>query len=263
MAFRADHPFDDRPTAMTPAPSRLAMTAMDLYNALPSNGKPKLTEFTVLASVIASVRTNISSSDATDLFVISLATGTKCIGNEYGNKEGNMLHDSHAEILARRALVHFLLTSLLMLQKDRTLLSNPYFPLTESNSKSAAGTAVATATSTPLLQIKDSWKFHLYISDSPCGDASIYNLINGESNFTGAKIRTAAAASTSCCHGSIDSSSQSSSSGASASNREQGDQQIGAVRTKSGRSNILAERQTLSLSCSDKICRWLHTGIQG
>lgn len=42
--------------------------------------------------------------------VVSLATGTKSIPRSCMNEEGYVLNDCHAEILARRALLKYLLS---------------------------------------------------------------------------------------------------------------------------------------------------------
>ena len=87
-----------------------------------------------------------------------------------------------------------------------------------------------------IFKIKSSWSFYIYISDNPCGDCSIYHTTNGV-NFTGAKLLNNA--------------------------KEESDQIIGLLRTKSGRSDLKDSQRTSSLSCSDKICRWLSLGLQG
>ena len=40
--------------------------------------------------------------------VVCVTTGTKCVGSEHLEATGEVLVDCHAEILARRCLVHFL-----------------------------------------------------------------------------------------------------------------------------------------------------------
>lgn len=44
--------------------------------------------------------------------VIVLSSGTKCINGEYINDQGLAVNDCHAEIVARRAFIHFLYSQL-------------------------------------------------------------------------------------------------------------------------------------------------------
>jgi hypothetical protein len=47
--------------------------------------------------------------------VVSLATGTKCIGGEYISLQGLSVNDSHAEVLARRGFLRFLFSELALI----------------------------------------------------------------------------------------------------------------------------------------------------
>lgn len=40
--------------------------------------------------------------------VVAIGTGTKCFSDKYKDQNGTILHDMHAEVLARRSFIRFL-----------------------------------------------------------------------------------------------------------------------------------------------------------
>ena len=84
----------------------IAKAALDHYHHdLPNKGKPReKDEWTVYAAIIATLR---NSDDEDTAVVISSATGTKCTAVKSETSQW-ILHDSHAEVLARRGLVRVL-----------------------------------------------------------------------------------------------------------------------------------------------------------
>eukprot|EP01040_Poterioochromonas_malhamensis_P014998 gene14998-16700_t len=240
----------------------LVKEVLELYqNELSQNGKPQnIEEFTVLAAIIAKIDPVDSGKVGTDngsdsIFkVVSLATGTKCVGEELIDKQGHIIHDSHAEVIARRGFLRYLLELLLLLETTPSLENELLCPLMRKNPESLKEG----------YKIKHNWLFYLYISDSPCGDACIYPSISGEMCFTGAKL-AAMIEDRSCPH--YDSASSKALGSIEISQKDNGlivekDQQlVGPARTKSSRSDT--QHPTNSMSCSDKICRWLHLGLQG
>ena len=97
--------------------------------------------------------------------VVALGSGCRCSSTPTANTDGQNLHDLHAVVIARRALIKFLYQQ----------VENAY-----SNSDSmfvVAGNK---------LQLHHSLSLHLYVSSVPCGDASILEAVNpatGQNNL--------------------------------------------------------------------------------
>jgi hypothetical protein len=132
------------------------------------------------------------------------------------------LRDSHAEVLARRAFRLALISEL----KGQT-------------NRSTVPALLVKKTGAELHSLRDNVTLHLFVSESPCGDASIYECADDEKvNFTGAKL-------------------------AAASDIREADQAVGTLRLKSGRSNLPATHRSTCHCCSDKILRWSTLGVSG
>ena len=209
----------------------IAQVVIDLFNNLPNSVKPNQNEFTVIAGIVLT-ENNINPQ------VISIASGTKCISNAHDKCNGCILSDSHAEVLAKRGLTRYLLKEVLY------LLKNPlYSSILEIDSTKSVIS----------YKLKLEYKFHLVISDNPCGDCSIYERNNNEILFTGAKI--------------VNSKNESNKSTELNDLTEdiirEDVQTLGILRTKSGKSTINLKDRSTSMSCSDKICRWIYLGLLG
>lgn len=80
------------------APHEIAALVHSHYISL--NFKPPQNQFTILAAFILLNKSNSAK-------VISLGTGSKCLAASKLQSGGDLVHDSHAEILARRGAVRF------------------------------------------------------------------------------------------------------------------------------------------------------------
>jgi hypothetical protein len=244
----------------TSFPEKIAKCALDHYHKKLDKGKPKdETEWTVYAAIIASLRDydDDDNSNSGIMWVVSCATGTKCTTLR---KEGCIVHDCHAEVLSRRGLVRVL--QLEMIQSSKQLKE-----ATDDSSKKAPNSSSrhlleTTVNDTTKFQLRKDLQLHLYISDSPCGDGSIYSLEDTEDNegvqYTGAKVivsQDTGVDSITCGghHQLLD--------GTHVAREEV--QMLGKLRTKSGRSNLPAHLRSTSMSCSDKIVQWSILGLQG
>ncbi|XP_059178056.1 tRNA-specific adenosine deaminase 1-like isoform X2 [Physella acuta] len=87
----------------------IASAVFNAYKKLPKKGKPQqMKEWTLLSGVVMRVTDN----SGVELKTVSLGTGSKCIGKSKMSPKGDVLNDSHAEVLARRAFLRFLYNEL-------------------------------------------------------------------------------------------------------------------------------------------------------
>ncbi|XP_062618389.1 tRNA-specific adenosine deaminase 1-like [Saccostrea cucullata] len=120
------------------------------YQSLPKKGKPqKEKEWTLLSCIVITKNK--------EMRVVSLGTGTKCIGKSKLSPNGDTVNDSHGEILARRAFLRYL-----------------YAELTEAYSGRKSDIFTAPDMTSNKCGLKSGVHFHLFSSHTPCGDASIF-----------------------------------------------------------------------------------------
>lgn len=101
----------------------------------------------------------------------------KCLPKEkIPRAAGTVLHDWHAEILAIRALNHFLLQECLLLELSPEL-SSPFVRRRENNETSHVGGLQP-------FTIRENVKIHMYSSEAPCGDASMEFVMDAQIDST-------------------------------------------------------------------------------
>ncbi|XP_078687887.1 tRNA-specific adenosine deaminase 1-like [Branchiostoma floridae x Branchiostoma belcheri] len=130
---------------------RLAALSFEHYvKRLPKKGKPvEGREWSLMAAVLKQDKNG-------SLEVVAMGTGSKCIGRSKMRLEGDVIHDSHAEVIARRAFLRYLYHQLQVAYRGQ-------------------GSAVFTAPGADCrCGLKAGVSFHLFTSHTPCGDASIF-----------------------------------------------------------------------------------------
>nr|XP_004659551.2 tRNA-specific adenosine deaminase 1 isoform X2 [Jaculus jaculus] len=136
---------------------------------LPKRGKPERNrEWTLLAAVVKIQSPADQACDTLDKpvrvtkEVVSMGTGTKCIGQSKMRKSGDVLNDSHAETIARRSFQRYLLSQLhaAVSLKDDSI----FVPGIQSG----------------LWRLRPDLSFVFFSSHTPCGDASIIPMLELE-----------------------------------------------------------------------------------
>lgn len=247
---------------------KIASLAISTYlNKLPPRGAKPGTksnghlEWTVLAAFILSFPSPASPSGR-DYALISLATGLKCLPYTLLPPNGDVLHDQHAEVLARRGARLWLLNRLHSEVNTGEEGGPKLFEKVEDGERR---------------KLSQEVQVHLYVSTLPCGDASnkllefqraAQDQVAGkegaltlaellELHTTDSGLCRNAATGATGGEGSVVRGRASSSHLSSSSNSV-----TGSLRTKPGRPD---SPPSIAMSCSDKIALWNapEIGIQG
>lgn len=276
---------------------RVASCLLEAYDGLPKRGKPQGKEWTVLAGLVivwndnddqrtvASTSTSsgsLSSSQAnleeeswesmncegTNFEVLALATGNRCVGLSSMSRDGTVVNDCHAEALVRRCLKHIIYSDIKRaLNSDSCSAEKGKLRVLELVGTEPEDHMVASSSShsRSRLRMRKNASLHLCITETPCGDASIYDAPSQESGYskmwTGAKPTAKEDALKEGLW--MAQSSTSPSRGSEPIRNRERHQCIGCLRTKSARSDTLTANRTLSMSCSDKIATWGMLGMEG
>ncbi|KAJ8976874.1 hypothetical protein NQ317_001198 [Molorchus minor] len=200
--------------------NRIADLCLNHFKTLPKSGKPKQSEWTILSCIV------LEFED--DLNVVALGTGSKCIGKNKMSPSGDILNDSHAEVICRRSFLRYLYEKGLGFIFFTTHVpcgDAAIFPKQnlEDFGNIIGGTSKSAGT-------EDEYEV-------PSKKVKVEE--DGDIFRTGAK----------CLAEDIEQDLKLGGGGYHV---------LGAVRTKPGRGD-----PTLSVSCSDKFAKWCHLGLQG
>lgn len=198
--------------------------------------------------------------------VVSLATGTKCCGAGDVRIDGLVVCDCHAEVLARRALKRTLLLEVTAHHAQCSTRGSCalHEPLLLCSAGVGAGASGGASAALPLtLRFRPDLSLHLYISDSPCGDAHVYADEGADAPSGGPYCRRTGAKAV---VGALSSDAPSGDATAAAASTDAATPCSGTTwqpRTKSGRSDLPPHKLTRSMCCSDKVARWCGVGVGG
>lgn len=136
-----------------PDADRLAKICYQTFESISKTGKPIVEkEWTVLSCIV-------KYEHATkDLEVVSLGTGTRCIGRSLMSNLGDKLNDSHAEVMCRRGFLLYLYNEI-----TKSIESSETSIFSFNNVKKK-------------FEISINISFHFFTTFAPCGDASIFNI---------------------------------------------------------------------------------------
>ena len=202
---------------------------LNTFNTIGKSGKPAKDQFTVLAGLVVSDQ------------VVALGTGLSCRNHLQLSDQGDIVNDCHAEVLCIRSFRAFLYHQMFAAIKSEN-------SILEWNPSAAY----------PFRLVK-GLELDLYISQAPCGDASMNiledrqseqeifdnrnNVLNAQNmNNSVNQLLPNENISGIVYRGRMDYSIR------------------GVARTKPGRIDSIP---TLSMSCSDKILLWSMIGVSG
>ncbi|XP_073911729.1 tRNA-specific adenosine deaminase 1 isoform X2 [Castor canadensis] len=160
--------------ALAPAPTmwtadEIAQLCYEHYAIrLPKQGKPEPNRQWTLLAAVVKIQFSDQACDIPDKpvqvtkEVVSMGTGTKCIGQSKMRKSGDILNDSHAEVIARRSFQRYLTHQLHL---AATLKEDSIF---------------VPGSQRGLWKLRPDFSFVFFSSHTPCGDASIIPMLEFE-----------------------------------------------------------------------------------
>ncbi|KAH3720309.1 hypothetical protein DPMN_063206 [Dreissena polymorpha] len=162
--------------------------------------------------------------------VVSLGTGNRCVHGNKITEDGTVLHDSHAEILAKRGFKRYLYA---------LLVHDPLCLLNKGEDEK--------------FRFKPHITFHLYISVAPCGDGALFVPSDGTSG-NGCRGDE---------HNPIFNKPQT--QALMRAKQENGEGTVPIMVDEVGQTydGIVHGGRLRIMSCSDKICMWNVVGLQG
>ncbi|KAF8769316.1 hypothetical protein HU200_006832 [Digitaria exilis] len=143
MLPSAPAPPHEGAAAPSPWAEAASSAALRHYRSLPKKGKPQGRESTVLAAFLLS-----TPQDPHSPAVLSMGTGTKCLGASRLSARGDLVHDAHAEVIARRALLRLIYSEI---------------------SRGAPPEWLVASGDGGRWRLRDGYCLHLYITQLPCG----------------------------------------------------------------------------------------------
>jgi hypothetical protein len=239
------------------------LLVIDKFNSLPKKYKPQPTQFTVIAGAVyrdkvVALATGVKVNSPTRTGTVnsltrapgSLGAGTSPTDST-GAGTSFELHDLHAEVLLRRALVQICLAdciSILNGKPEDTIIVTS-LPVDSPRAD------VPPVDTMDIPEGKGTFNLHWVISQAPCGDASMEMIDSTQSHQQSynnqLKRRNYLNSHNSdgidntigrVKRGRLDYSA------------------LGIARTKPGRMDA---PMCLSMSCSDKLLKWLNLGLEG
>uniref|UniRef100_UPI003AAEA171 tRNA-specific adenosine deaminase 1 n=1 Tax=Centroberyx gerrardi TaxID=166262 RepID=UPI003AAEA171 len=140
----------------------IAKLCYERFHELPRRGKPEPgREWTLLAAVVK--LTQHVNTGKVEKEVVSLGTGTKCIGHTAMSSNGDVLNDSHAEVIARRGCIRYLTQEL-----NRAVCGQHSLVFCQADQQGK-------------WRLQPGVSFLFFTSHTPCGDASIIPMTNSQS----------------------------------------------------------------------------------
>ncbi|CAG0915808.1 unnamed protein product [Notodromas monacha] len=242
-------------------PAVIARLCCDLYSKLPKKGKPTKDQWTVLSAIVE------IDHELPRNRVVALGTGTKCLGLSQVVLNGTSVSDSHAEVVTRRAFILYLMDQMKMPRGESVF---------ERDGEDGS------------FSLKSNIEYVFFSTCSPCGDAAIIHKNSGgdEKSMTGVSEKRETSEwdipakrmkrDLRCGMESKASENRSRDdytegpdvyrtgakcipAGLQDPKSSGVDYHVtGPLRTKPGRGE-----PTASLSCSDKMAKWLRVGLQG